>query len=115
MNKIFNLAFRAGISGLLVLVILGVLLCGAEEIRGPKKPEPFLIVFQVGALLGGLALLLGTLILWFEGWIFILQGWRTRSWLLSLLFVVASVFFSVFAAYCFHIFRQRQQKRGLGI
>jgi hypothetical protein len=115
MNKVFNLAFKAGISGLLVLVIFGVLLCGVEEIRGPKKPESFLIVFQFGALLGGLALLFGTLILWFEGWIFIIQGWRTRSWLLSLFFIIDSVFFSVFAAYCFHLFRQRQQRRGLGI
>jgi hypothetical protein len=110
MNKVFNIAFRAGISELLLLVVMAFLFGGVEHMQGLKKPIPFLVVLQVGALLGAIAWLLGTLVLWVVGWFFILQGWRTRSWLLSFVFIITIVFFNVLAAYCFHILRQRQRK-----
>ena len=110
MNRVFNLAFKAGLCGFLALIVMGLLLGGAEQIQSPKKTGLILIVFQVGALLSALVWLLGTLVLWVEGWIFILQGWRARSWLVSLVLVLALVFFNVLTAYCFHFFRQGQQK-----
>jgi undecaprenyl pyrophosphate phosphatase UppP len=111
MNKVFNIAFRAGISGFLALLAMGLLLGGIEQIQSPKKSEPFLIVFQFGALLAALVWLSGTVLLWIEGWIFILQGWRTRSRLLSSLLVIVLLFFNALAAYCFHILRKRQLEK----
>lgn len=112
MNKVFNVAFKAGVLGVLALIAMGLLLGGVEQIQGAKKSEPYLIVLQVGALLAALAWLFGTLLLWIEGWIFILQGWQTRSWLMNFLLVIVLLFFNVLTAYWFHVLRQRQQKNG---
>jgi hypothetical protein len=111
-NKVFNIAFKTGIWGLLLLFVIAILFDCVEQIRGTKQPEPFLIVFQVGVFLAAVAWLLATLVLWVEGWCFIFQGWRMRSWLLNLVFIIALVFISVFAAYGFHVLRRRQQGAG---
>jgi len=110
MNKAFNIAFNTGISGLLLLFAMGFLLGSVEHMLGAKQLEPFLIVVQVCALLGALAWLFGTLLLWIEGWLFVAQGWRTRPWYQTLVLLIVQVFFNVLAAYCFHVNRQRQQK-----
>ena len=89
---------------------MALLLGGLEQIQGSKGTGAILIVFQVGALLGALVWLACTGLLWVEGWIFILQGWRTRSWPLSFLLVFVLLFFNVLSAYCIHVFRQRRQK-----
>jgi hypothetical protein len=110
MNKAFNLAFKTGNSGFLLLLAMGLLLGGMEHMLGPKQLEPFLTVVQVCALLGAIAWLFGTLLLWMEGWLFVAQGWRARHWYQTFALLIFQVFFNVLAAYCFHVYRQRQHK-----
>src|SRR5512146_169538 len=91
MSKTFSMAFKAGAISFSSMVLLLLLLSRVEIMHGPKGSAPFLIFFQVALFVAVLFWVVSTVILWIEGWLFVLHGLGSRSWLSSVLLLGVSV------------------------